>query len=151
VSTPAAFDIDAIMQAVRAAANLHAAATTATLLQSHPNRSEVATVASDHAAEIEERAGLAADRVPPDYLDAWARLNCQKPEGVSDEDWRQALDDGGRFLDQFGNEAVELGWTRHELFDVTAGVVWRLAGEPALGAGTYRVILPQGRSIARSA
>src|SRR5208283_4525901 len=28
---------------------------------------------------IEERAGLAADSVPACYLDAWARLNCQKP------------------------------------------------------------------------
>jgi len=34
-------------------------------------------------AAIEERAGLAADRVPPVYLDAWARLNHRKPARVS--------------------------------------------------------------------
>ena len=28
---------------------------------------------------IEERAGLAADRVPARYLDTWARLQCQLP------------------------------------------------------------------------
>jgi hypothetical protein len=37
-------------------------------------------------AAIEERAGLAADGVPAVYLDAWARLNCQKPFDVSEAD-----------------------------------------------------------------
>src|SRR5262249_54853855 len=49
-------------------------------------------------AAVEERAGL-ADSAPAIYLDAWARLNHQKPEGVSEAHWRRALDDGGRFLD----------------------------------------------------
>jgi hypothetical protein len=57
------------------------------------------TPPDDDAAALEERAGLAADRVPPVYLDAWARLNCQKPASVSQAEWRLALDDGGRFLD----------------------------------------------------
>ena len=58
-------------------------------------------------AAIEERAGLAADCVPAVYLDAWARLNCQKPFGVSETEWRLALDDGGGFLNAWGNEAAE--------------------------------------------
>ena len=45
-----------------------AAAKSANLLKSHFNR----------------RAGLAADRVPRVYLDARSRLNCQKPERVSE-------------------------------------------------------------------
>ena len=53
-------------------------------------------------AEIEERAGLAADRAPAVYLDAWARLNCQKPFDVSEAEWRLALNDGGLFLDDVG-------------------------------------------------
>jgi hypothetical protein len=81
------------------------------------------------ADAIEERAGLAADRVPACYLDAWARLNCQKPLRVSDAEWRLALDDGGQFLDAWGEDAATLGWTSGELFDVTAGLVWRLGGE----------------------
>ena len=85
------FDIDAIMRDVRAAANLRPPATTATLLQTSPNRSNVAIVASHHAAEIEERAGLAADRVPAVYLDAWARLNHQMPANVDGSQWRIAL------------------------------------------------------------
>ena len=54
---------------------------------------------------IEERAGLAADRVPRAYLDAWARLNHRKPARVSEAEWRRALDDGGRFLDASRPEA----------------------------------------------
>jgi hypothetical protein len=78
---------------------------------------------------IEERAGLAADSVPPVYLGAWAGLNHQKPLGVSEGEWRRALDDGGLFLDQWGSDTAELGWTPDDLFGVNGGLVWRLAGE----------------------
>jgi hypothetical protein len=40
------------------------------------------------ADAIEERAALAADRAPVCYLEAWARLNHQKPAQVSDAAWR---------------------------------------------------------------
>jgi hypothetical protein len=119
-------DIDAIMRDVRAAAKL-APATTATLLQNRPNRSNVAIVAGHDAAEIDERAGLVADSVPTVYHDAWAQLNCQKPFAIPEAEWRLALDDGGQFLDAWGNEAADLGWTPGELFDNPAGLVWWLA------------------------
>ncbi len=100
-------------------------------------------------AAIEERAGLAADRVPPAYLYAWARLNHQKPLDVSEAEWRLALDDGGRFLDVWGVEAAELGWTPGELFDVRKGLVWRLAGERVVAIGKVHVRLSDGLTIAR--
>ena len=105
-------------------------------------------VSRDEAA-IEERAGLAADRVPPVYLDAWARLCHQKPDGVTEAEWRQAVDDGGRFLDERGREAAELGWRPGELFDVTAGLVWRLAGQRVVYIGADRVHLLDSRVILR--
>jgi hypothetical protein len=43
-------------------------------------------------AEIEERKGMAMGGVPAAYADAWARLQCQKPRGVTDEDWRLAVE-----------------------------------------------------------
>ena len=46
MSAKRAFDIDAIMRDVRAAANQRRPATTATLLQSSVNRSKVADVAT---------------------------------------------------------------------------------------------------------
>lgn len=103
---------------------------------------------------FEERAGLAADRIAPAYLDAWARLNCQTPASVSDAEWRLALDDGGRFLDAWGEDAAALGWTPGELFDVPragrlGGLVWQLngAGVEALGADHVRAT--DGRMILR--
>ena len=98
---------------------------------------------------IEERAGLAVDRVPALYLDAWARLNHQKPFAVSDAEWRLALDDGGLFLDARGNDAAELGWTPGDLFDVTAGLIWRLAGERVETIRRDRVTLSDGRMVMR--
>jgi hypothetical protein len=148
MSTHRVFDIDAIMRDVRVAANLCPAATTATLLQNHPNRSDVAIVADDHAAEIEERAGLAADRIPPVYLDVWARINHQKPSSVSEAEWRLALDDGGQFLDAWGADAATR-WMAGELFDVPrdgrpGGLVWQLKGERVGTLGEDRARLTHG-------
>jgi hypothetical protein len=170
------FDPDDIISEVRAKAKLSILATTATSLPKHQDRRNVATVAGNGALDsaskrsdvasvaaplertarndclrdaIEERAGLAADRVPAVYLDAWARLNCQKPASVSEPDWRLALDDGGRFLDTWGAEADEADWTPGELFDVRAGLVWCLAGERVEALGVNHVRLSDGRTIRR--
>ena len=105
---------------------------------------------SDDEAAIEERAGLAADRVPPVYLDAWARLNCQKPACVSEDEWRLALDDGGHFLDAWGSDAAAMGWMPGALFDVTAGLIWRLAGERVQAPGPDHARLSDGRTIERN-
>jgi hypothetical protein len=96
-----------------------------------------------------ERAGLAADGVPPDYLDGWAQLNCQKPARVSEAEWRLALDDGGRFLDAWGGEAAEAGWTPGEFFEVSAGLIWRLAGARVKGLGRDHARLCDGRIVRR--
>lgn len=102
------------------------------------------------ADAIEERAGLAADGVPAVYLDAWARLNHQQPFDVSEAEWRQALDDGGRFLDGWGHDAAALGWRPGDLFDVTAGLVWRLDGERVGALGPGHVRLSDGRTIEKN-
>jgi hypothetical protein len=100
------------------------------------------------AAAIEERAGL-ADRVPAVYRDAWARLNVQRPRGVSEEKWRLALDDGGLFLDEFGSEAASLGWTPDEIFDKWIGILWQLKGERVEALGPDDADLSHGRIIRR--
>src|SRR5204862_2891395 len=84
--------------------------------------------------ESEELKALAMDSVPEPYLDGWARLQCQKPMRVSGAEWRRALDDAGRFLDQWGSLAVEFDWSPGDLFDVPrdgkhGGPVWFLGGE----------------------
>ena len=75
------------------------------------------SLAEDTEIELEERKAMAMGGVPEPYLDAWARLQFQKPMRVSDAEWRQAIDDAGRFLDQWGS-VVEFGWTAGDLFDV---------------------------------
>jgi hypothetical protein len=97
--------------------------------------------AEPDADAVEERAGLGVDRVPSAYLDAWAQLNCAKPARVSESEWRLALDDGGQFLDAWGGEAADMGWTLAELFPVTAGLVWRLAGERVVALGPSHIRL----------
>jgi|GEM_PF-5615113 len=73
-------------------------------------------------AEIEERKGMAMGGVPEPYLDAWARLQVQKPVSVTNEDWRQAIDDAGKFLGQWGALADTFGWSPGDLFDAAR---WR--------------------------
>ena len=106
-------------------------------------------------AAILERAGLCADSVPAIYLDAWARLNCKKPLRVSEAEWRQALDDGGRFLDAWGwvcGSGWE--WSAGELFDIPSaisegGLIWRLGGALVEVYGPDHVRLSDGRTIKR--
>lgn len=170
------FDPDALIREVRATAGLSLLATTATSLRNEPRRSDVANVAAGgepdvgakrsdvasvavHPASepdetavadaIEERKALAADRVPAVYLDAWARLNCQKPEGVSESEWWLACHNGGLFLDAFGGEAARLGWRPGELFDPGDGLVWRLADGHARAIAADRVWLSDHTIVLR--
>jgi hypothetical protein len=90
-------------------------------------------------AEIEERKGMAADSVPERYLDAWVRLERQGPAHVTVEQWRQAIDDAGRFLAQWGKLADSFGWTPGDLFDLprdgAMGLVWWLKGRTVSALG----------------
>ena len=122
-------------------------------------KSEQASVAilagaGPDVAEIDERAGIAGDSVPALYLDAWARLNCQKPARVSEAEWRLALDGGGRFLDALGTLAAELRWSAGDVFDVPreggpGGLVWRLGGERVEALGPDHARLSDGREVGR--
>jgi hypothetical protein len=105
--------------------------------------------------EIDERAALAVDRVPDCYLDAWARLNHQKPVPTSDAQWSRAVNDAGRFLDDWGDEAAAMQWSAGELFDIPregqpGGIVWQLRGESPDALGADHVRLSDGRVIARA-
>ena len=109
----------------------------------------VATTSYEIAVAIEERAALAADRVPACYLDAWARLQCQRPLLLAEGDWRRAIDDAGRFLDAWGDEAAAIQWTPDELFNFARGLVWRLAGERVETLGADHARLGDGRIVER--
>jgi hypothetical protein len=107
------------------------------------------------ADAIAERAALAADSVPACYLDAWARLQCQRPSSVDPVAWRRAIDDAGLFLGAWGADAATMRWTPGELFDVPrdgqpGGLVWRLTGGRVSALGEDRARLSDGRIIRRA-
>jgi hypothetical protein len=81
--------------------------------------SPVTAPLADDLYAIEERAALAADCVPACYLDAW------------------------------GEDAVALGWMPGDLFDVTAGLVWRLVGERVAALRPDHARLADGRTVIR--
>ena len=58
---------------------------------------------------------------------------------MTEQTWRQAIEDAGRFLAQWGSLAVEFGWTPCDLFDVprdgAMGLAWWLKGRTATALG----------------
>ena len=108
------------------------------------------------ADAIEERAALVSEACPAPYADTFARLNHQKPITVSDAQWSRALDDAGRFLDDWGAEAAAMQWSAGELFDLPrdgrpGGLVWQLQGERVEALGADHVRLGDGRTVERRA
>lgn len=105
-------------------------------------------------AAILERTGMCAECVPAIYLDGWARLNCHKPARVTEEAWRLALDDGGRFLDSWGMTAAGLHWPAGTIFDApcqseTGGLIWNLQGASVESIVLDRARLNDGRVLVR--
>ena len=102
--------------------------------------------------ELEERKGMTMGSVPEPYLDAWARLQCQKPAHVTVEQWRQTIDDASWFLDQWGTLAAEFRWPPGDLFDVPndtgkCGQIWFLNGEKVRSLGPDGAYTASGRVI----
>jgi hypothetical protein len=89
-----------------------------------PKCRKVATVADaqvDMHAAFEERAALIeyGAAVPRAWAEGFAQLNCASPiTGFSAETWQRLINDGGAFLDRWGNEAAALGWTVTDVFGV---------------------------------
>jgi hypothetical protein len=89
----------------------------------------------------------AMDSVPKRYLAAWGQFQCQCPASVTEQAWRQAIDDAGRFLDQWGSLAVEFGWSPGDLFDVprdgAMGLAWWLKGRAVTALGPEHACVGQ--------
>jgi hypothetical protein len=98
------------------------------LIQSQPT-SYVPTLAGalSDVYDFEERAAIAIydGGIPGAYADAFARLQIAQPIGVPHSQWLRAIDDAGRFLDQWGNMAEKLQWSAQDIFE-----------KPAAAAGT---------------
>ena len=109
-----------------------------------------------YAPDIAERAAIAEHEggIPAPYADGFALLQCQRPFTVTEAQWRQLLDDAGRFFDQWGRMAADWGWTAGELLDVprddlTGGLLWELQGERIEAFGPQHARTESGRIIER--
>jgi hypothetical protein len=65
---------------------------------------------------------------PEAYADAWAVFQIRKPTNVSGADWYRAVDDAGRFLDEWASLALDFGWQLSDIFG-SDGLAWFCAGE----------------------
>jgi hypothetical protein len=164
IATPATFS-----GALRSSVATVATVATGDSRSSRPNRSklsqtsQVSQVGKDKASifrihcepdELEERKGLAMGAVPELYLDAWARLQLQRPYAMPEDRWRQAIDEAGRFLDQWGSSAIAQSWTASDLFDVPGegkpgGLVWSLQGEAVRALGPDHAVTQADRVFDR--
>jgi hypothetical protein len=90
---------------------------------------------------------MASDSVPERYLDAWARFQLQCPGDVTEQAWRRAIDDAGRFLAQWDKLADSFGWLPGDLFDVphdcAMGLAWWVKGRAVTALGPEHACVGQ--------
>jgi hypothetical protein len=112
---------------------------------SSPNPVFVQVVQFAHCPEIPKERSLAS---------ALIAFEAQCPDHIEPGRWRQALDDGHRFLGEWGELAETLGWTADDLFGLAdppehphysyrrlsrhdcTGLLWFLGGRPVIALGS---------------
>jgi hypothetical protein len=73
---------------------------------------------------FEERAAIAEDGAgaPRNWAESFVRLDiAERPPDFTGKAWRKLIEDGGRFLDRWANEAARLGWSALDVFGVHPG------------------------------
>ncbi len=95
----------------------------------------------DHEAFAERTAIIQANGIPEAWATGYATLcTMPRPTAYIPERWQQIVNDGGRFLDQWGRQAAALGWNGTDVFGVdpanpetayrSMGLVPLLSGRP---------------------
>jgi hypothetical protein len=102
------------------------------------------------AFDLAERAAIAIEdgRVPPAYADAWAGFQMRKPAHVSEVEWFRAVDDAGRFLDEWAALALDFEWRPSDIFG-PRGLAWFCAGERVRALGPDNAITASGQIFTR--
>jgi hypothetical protein len=70
------------------------------------------------AFDLTERMAIAVvdSNVPLAYAHAWAAFQIRNPPQVSAAEWCRAVDDAGRFLDEWAGLALDFGWQPDDIF-----------------------------------
>ena len=83
--------------------------------------------------------------IPEAYAEAFAQLQIAQPIGVHHPEWLRAIDDAGRFLDQWGNVAAQLQWSAEDIFKKPAALTVKT---PPLDLGTFGLCwVVHGRNV----
>ncbi|HEY8381583.1 MAG TPA: hypothetical protein VIL09_05465 [Microvirga sp.] len=100
--------------------------------------------------EARERQAIAEVEggVPALYSPAFATLQMTPPAGVSVPRWLALVDEAGRFLDAFGEQAAALGWSERDLFG-RGGLILSLDGTGVVALTADSVTLSDGRILKR--
>lgn len=108
----------------------------------------------ESAAIIEDGTGVLRS-----WAESFARLDiAERPPDFTETAWHQLIDDGGRFLDRWANEAARLGWSALDVFGVhpaapsttydAIGLVPLIRGGDVVAIGTHRAtIRTQGETL----
>jgi len=97
--------------------------------------------------EIAERAAIAVELggVPARYAGAFAELQMRCPAGCEIHQWELAIDDVGRFFDQWGAEAEQTGWSAADLIGQAGwSLVWTLQGRHVIRLSALGATLSDG-------
>jgi hypothetical protein len=98
-----------------------------------------------------ERAAIAVvdANVPPAYAGAWAAFQIRNPPHVSAAEWYRAVDDAGRFLDEWAGLALDFGWQPNDIFGPD-GLAWFCGGERIWALGPHNAVTTDGRAFTRT-
>ena len=114
-----------------------------------------------------ESRGTSTECDPATYASALPVLRAECPAYIDAADWQQAIEDGHRFVTQWGKQAEALGWVPAELFGLDTppekpapnyrrlsrydqtGLIWLLHGRPviALTQTAATILAPSGASL----
>jgi hypothetical protein len=90
---------------------------------------------------------------------AFSAIECRCPDHIDVADWQHAVDDGRKFLIQWGEQAEALGWTAEDLFGLhdppeqpgptyrrlsrydVIGLIWLLHGRPVVALTADRAVI----------
>lgn len=96
----------------------------------------------EHSEHFEQRLENASVAGPTSFAHVLTALLARQPQGVDGFRWREALKDGRRFLETWGSQAANLGWTANDLFGLhpiaslarfdAMSLVWLLHGRPVV-------------------
>jgi hypothetical protein len=103
------------------------------------------------AFNLAERSAIAVEdaSVPRAYADAWAAFQIRNPPQVPTAEWYRAVDDAGRFLDEWASLALDFGWQSDDIFGID-GLAWFCGGVRIRALGPDNAVAKDGRVFTRT-